>query len=59
MYLSSLFFFPTKTRMSHEIPSISSSVALDCLELFFKQVTTGGGDPVTFTSQGNHGDILL
>ena len=37
--------------MSHEIPSISSCVALGCVELFFNQVTTGGGDPVTLQAK--------
>ena len=51
MYLSSLFYFLTKTRVSHEIPSVSSTVALGCVELFFNQVTTGGGDPVTLQAK--------
>ena len=32
--------------MSQDIPSVSTTVALACVELFFNQVTTGGGDPV-------------
>ena len=32
--------------MSQEIPSVSTTVALAHVELFFNQVTTGGGEPV-------------
>ena len=32
--------------MSQEIPSVSTTVALAHVELFFHQVTTGGGEPV-------------
>ena len=32
--------------MSQDIPSVSTTVALACVELFFNQVTAGGGDPV-------------
>ena len=32
--------------MSQEIPSVSMTVALAHVELFFNQVTTGGGEPV-------------
>ena len=37
--------------MSHEIPSISSTVPLGCVELFFNQVTTGGGDPAALQAK--------
>ena len=32
--------------MSQDIPSVSTTVALAYVELFYNQVTTGGGDPV-------------
>ena len=32
--------------MSQDIPSVSTTVVLTCVELFFNQVITGGGNPV-------------
>ena len=37
--------------MNHEIPSISTTVPLGCVELFFNQVTTGGGDPAALQAK--------